>query len=336
VFNWTQGCWEFDLDEKTGWAQLPNLISGVGRPLLSLNEGRAKLNLAPKSGGDDVITPLNVALGTKPSVGVMGPQDPNKPPQDGSYRTSQGPTPVSASNPDRGYLGRTPNDTAYLQGASVDELEVKKQPRMPSYQSRSQRDMTVQRRNVTRFETALGRYFTELEPKLKAAHPQRKANGRKAAVSWDKWTTELSNLLFRIVREVIGAEGRRYAQRFGGTFDLSKTLNYRTAMAEGSADQILQSVRQEIDDLGVDTALSRTPQHAASAGGSLGVRSTTWARREAARQSPQPDHRFQETWVKDTDRHASLDGTSVALDGVWPGGLKTGSAPGCRCTATII
>lgn len=47
----------------------------VGRPILSLNEGRAKLNYSARDDGDTVITPLNVTEG-----GQASPQDGGLPP----------------------------------------------------------------------------------------------------------------------------------------------------------------------------------------------------------------------------------------------------------------
>jgi hypothetical protein len=52
------------------------------------NEARAKLNLPPIDGGDELVTPMNVIVGDnpKPSPQVMPVQDPNAPAQDGSHR----------------------------------------------------------------------------------------------------------------------------------------------------------------------------------------------------------------------------------------------------------
>jgi hypothetical protein len=87
VYNWTDGCFEFNLDEKhMGDDRLAALVSATGRPVMLTNEARAKLNLPPVDGGDELVTPMNVIVGEKPSVDVMPVQDPNKPAQDGSYR----------------------------------------------------------------------------------------------------------------------------------------------------------------------------------------------------------------------------------------------------------
>ena len=89
VYNWTDGCFEFNLDEKhMGDDRMKALVSASGRAVLTTNESRAMVNRPPIDGGDELVTPLNVVVGDnpKPSPQIMGPQDPNKPDQDGSYR----------------------------------------------------------------------------------------------------------------------------------------------------------------------------------------------------------------------------------------------------------
>jgi HK97 family phage portal protein len=89
VFSWTDGCFEFNLDEKhMGDDRLAALVSATGRAVMTTNEGRAKLNLPPIDTGDELVTPLNVLVGDnpKPSPQIMPPQDPGGPEQDGSFR----------------------------------------------------------------------------------------------------------------------------------------------------------------------------------------------------------------------------------------------------------
>lgn len=82
---------EFDLNTKLQGdleQRFPQLTASVGGPWLTRNEARSRENLPPVDGGDELITPMNVTTGDnpKPAPNVMGPQDPNAPPQDGSYR----------------------------------------------------------------------------------------------------------------------------------------------------------------------------------------------------------------------------------------------------------
>jgi HK97 family phage portal protein len=80
---------EFDLNEKLRGEpekRFQAITAAVGRPWMLVEEARAFENLPEIEGGDELTIPLNVALGSLPAPNVMPPQDPNKPPQDGSYR----------------------------------------------------------------------------------------------------------------------------------------------------------------------------------------------------------------------------------------------------------
>jgi hypothetical protein len=97
-------------------------------------------------------------------------------------------------------------------------------------------------------------------------------------------------------------------------------------MSQGAAQAINDTIRSEIKDLGLDDALNQRARHVSSAGTSLGARATTWARLEAARQTPGGDKRVK-TWIADTDRHAEFDGDTVGIDEDWPAGFAPGGAP---------
>lgn len=66
---------EFDLDAQLRGnpeAQYSAMSTATGRPFMTTNEIRARMNLPPVEGGDDLVTPLNVTLGgqTSPQDGV--------------------------------------------------------------------------------------------------------------------------------------------------------------------------------------------------------------------------------------------------------------------------
>lgn len=90
-FDETEFYFEFDLNEKLRGdleARWQAMTSSAGAPWITRNEIRAKENLPPIEGGDELVTPANVIVGDnpKPAPNVMPIQDPNGPPQDGSYR----------------------------------------------------------------------------------------------------------------------------------------------------------------------------------------------------------------------------------------------------------
>lgn len=88
---------EFDLNEKLRGDPIQRfqaITAAVGAPWLLRNEARAMENRPPVDGGDDLIVPLNVIeeapdSPARPAPNVMPIQDPNKPPQDGSYREAR-------------------------------------------------------------------------------------------------------------------------------------------------------------------------------------------------------------------------------------------------------
>jgi HK97 family phage portal protein len=88
---------EFDLKQKQmSDDRLKALVSAAGAPIMTRNEARSDLNLPALDGADDLmapedqlVVPLNVLTGGKPSPAVMPIQDPNKPDQGGGYRDGQ-------------------------------------------------------------------------------------------------------------------------------------------------------------------------------------------------------------------------------------------------------
>jgi len=299
-YGWTDGCFEFNLDEKhMGDDRLKALTSATGRPVMLTNEARAKINLPPVDGGDELVTPANVTVGDNPlpSVDVMPIQDPNGPSQDGSHRENSR------------QIARKAEEFSPL----------------PQMHPGRKADLDRQHRNIDLSQAAVQRHFNRLERSL------RQKNGK---ADWSRWDREFGDDLHRVVEQIVEKEGTIYAFKLAGQFDMNRVKNYLRAMAEGAAEGINSTVRQEIDDLGLDGALARAPQHVASAGSGLGASATRWAREEAARQSPGTEHRVK-VWIADTQRHAEFDGDAVPLGEDWPAGFAPGSAPGCACTQAI-
>jgi HK97 family phage portal protein len=339
VYNWTEGCFEFNLDEKSINAdeRIKTLVTATGRPVMLTDEARAKLNLKPVKGGDELVTPLNVVVGEKPTPapGVMPIQDPNGPPQDGSYRSGDGSanTPPAPPAPQKALTKSEPVLPVIVVPNPDDRL-----PRLHPGQSA---EMDRQYQHIDTFKAVVQRHFNRLERSLYAGErgtskgANRRARRKATQGDWTRWDREFSNDINTALKTIVGNEGDTYAFKLGGSFDMAYVENYLQAMAEGAAGAINDTVRSEIKDLGMDAALARAPQHVASAGTSLGVKSTLWAREEAARQSPFPENRVK-TWLADTGgRHLALDGQTVALKANWPAGFNPGGEPGCACSMSI-
>ena len=252
VYSDTKGCFEFNLDEKSVNAdeRIKTLVSATGRAVMLTDEARAVLNLPPVDGGDELVTPLNVVVGEKPSPQVMPPQDPNKPPQDGSYREDQGPTPIGSGNAGKAL-------PAPLEGAQ-DASE-----RLPQFSSRRAADIERQRRNIDVFQGVVQKHFNRLErsltqkaadglgpvePRVRPRHQRRApADGAGRGRRLHGQARQHPQLRHGPGPELSAGDGRRAR---------------RTAIND--------TIRQEIKQLGLDEAMARAPQHVASAGTSLG------------------------------------------------------------------
>jgi HK97 family phage portal protein len=188
AYGWTDGCFAFNIDEKLmGNARLQALTSATGRPVMLTNEGRAKLNLPPVPGGDELVTPGNVIVGDnpKPSPAVMPIQDPNGPPQDGSYREPK--------------------------------ALVKAEERLPQLHPSRKGDIDRQHAAIDKAQAVVERHLNRLERSLK---------NQKAATDWDRWDREFSDDLHGLVERIVEAEGPLYAMKLGGQFDMARVQHY--------------------------------------------------------------------------------------------------------------
>lgn len=303
AYNWTDGCFEFNLDEKhMGDDRLKALTSASGRPVLLTNEARAMLNRPPVDGGDELVTPANVTVGENPlpSVNVMPIEDPNAPvPADGS--------------------GRAADNPAGLQKAQLVHLHPGRKA-----------DLERQSRNIDLMKGVLDRNFERLAKGLAL----KAVGSRKFKAEWSSWDASFSEDLRKAVEQVVDKEGAIYAFKLGGEFDMKRVKHYLSAMAEGAAVGINEAVRAEIQKSGVDAAVGAFPQRVEAFAAGLGAQATIWAREEAARQAPGTESRVK-VWIPDTDRHAAFGGDTVALGADWPAGFAPGSAPGCKCSMAI-
>jgi HK97 family phage portal protein len=336
---------EFNLDEKyMGVELLKALTSASGRPVMLTNEARARINLPPVDGGDELVTPANVIIGEnpKPSTDIMPIQDPNGPSQEGDHREE----PSKALSPETerelarelgmsvaqlrgGPIGKRDSETVSLpRGAHVkatgSQFEIQR------WQPRPQADMARQHRYVDEAAGVLAHFYDR-----QAAFYAQPKNQGKAEFARDRWNRELSEDLERLVRSIVDREGGIYVARLAGDdFDMRQVENYLRAMAVGTARGINRVTAADIAAIGVAAALERAMNERLEvAAASLGTRATVFARTEAAKQAPFPEHRLK-VWVANTERHASLNGAAVALDSDW-GGISPGSEPHCMCSMTV-
>jgi HK97 family phage portal protein len=341
VYDWDAGRFAFNLDEKRmGDDRLKSLVSVTGRPVLTTNEARAMVNKAPIKDGDELITPMNVIVGDnpRPSPQVMPVQDANKPAQDGSYRPEDGPTPLPSGGAPSATNARPAANAPAASSAPPakaltrpDDASSAPSDRLPQFHPRRGADIERQYRHIDTMSAVVQRHYTRLQRHL--ADREKKA---KTGTDWPRWDREFADDINTALTSVVQGEGDVYSMKLGAphSFDMGRVRNYLKAMAEGAAGAINDTIRGDIDALGLDDAFARAAQHVASAGASLGVRSTVWAREEAARQSPGYDTRVK-SWIADTDRHAEFDGETVPIGADWPAGFPPGGVSGCKCSASV-
>ena len=305
--------YEFDLNEKLRGditERFSQYTAATGAPWLLRNEVRARENLPPVEDGDELIVPLNVVAGEEdtpalPAPNVMPIQDPNKPPQDGSYR----PEPAENGKARKAVPGAVDPDS-----------------RIDHYQPRVRADMARQRRHAADLQAELFKQYKRQESATKSA---------KAAYDEARWNREMAETLGPLIKGIVHREGDIYVARLGGAeFDTRQVANYLDAMVAGTVEGLTAATARDISSMGADKAFQRaTQQRAAIAGAQITASATYFGRKEGALQAPQADRRLQR-WVANTDRHADLDGTAVPIDSDW-GGITPGSTPNCGCAVDI-
>jgi HK97 family phage portal protein len=318
VYGWTDGCYEFNLDEKhMGDDRIAALVSGSGRAVFTTNEARARLNLPPIDTGDELVTPLNVLVGDnpKPSPMVMPPQQPGEPAQDGSVRNED--NPKALLHAVTGALNGAIGGQVALQKAETFE-------RLPQFHPTHKADLERQHQHIDRARSVVVKHYNRLQRGLMA----------KAQTDWEVWDKRFSDNIDDLMQEIVRTEGSIYAFKFASDFSMDRVEHYLRATADGFAKALNDVIRAEVEEFGAREALALRDRHIESFGAALGAKATIWAREEAARQAPGTASRTK-TWIPDTQRHAEFGGMTVPIGASWPAGFAPGTAPGCKCTMSI-
>jgi HK97 family phage portal protein len=212
---------EFDLNTKLQGdleQRFPQLTAAAGGPWMTRNEVRARENLPPVEDGDELITPMNVTVGDdpKPAPNVMGPQDPNGLPQDGSYREQP------------------------------KALEAKDVPLVP------RRARAFERRDRWAREEYEGVLLSHFERQYRSL---KSAKGLKAATD-ERWDRELEKELHEVSDRHFKAEGAHAGLRVAIDFDPGQGKNWVSAKARKAAAKINRTTQDAIDADGLDAAFA--------------------------------------------------------------------------------
>lgn len=301
---------EFNIAEKLKGSfeeQAKTLASTVGVPTVSVNEGRAKLNLPriDEEWADVPVRPLNVMYGGQPATTV--------------------PTAVPGD----------PQEPGVPAVAAATRFALKAGPPPPPPAA-----ALARRDEATRQHEELFRKFFERQQRAVVS-----AKGLKADRS--RWDRELTADLYLLATTVTRKNGEIAARQLRGVYKPEQTFPYLAENARIAAERINAETFDQIDEATTGEEVRHVFEIALGARlaqVSLG-RATTlvnFARNEAATQSQAADgKRRTKTWVVTSrkSRHPELGGETVDCgeefsNGMaWPGDShgSAGEVAGCQC-----
>jgi HK97 family phage portal protein len=292
---------EFNLDEKLmGDDRLKALTSAAGAPILTRNEARARLNLPAKEDGDELITPLNVVVGGKPSPQAMPIQKPGGPSQEGDERSGEAEQPEAAG--------------ARSLNGHRKQLLIPRQVRQDARRDRWGAE----------YGEVVGGHFARQERVIKS----RKA--RAKAATDDRWNDELAVDLRDVSQRHFAAEGLQAAFRMASEFDPARGANWLEEKAKGTARAINRVTQEQIGALGVASAFEAAREiRAPAAGMAYATDVAGFAVRAAIQQTPDADRREVEIAGGECPICAEFQGVHTYADvPAWPA-----YHPNCDCIA---
>lgn len=331
------------LDEKLqGDERLKTLVSASGGPVLTRNESRGRLGLGPLPGADELITPLNVVVGGKPSPQVMPVQDPNKPDQDGTHREASLPYVEDPELLHKAWMDRRKIEAE----RRTLELEDEAHAKAARDHTTARRAAQVKRRDEYQEEILemLVRNFDRLNREAKdiEAHNKRLGvgDGETKAISWAKWAKKLQRELFALAKRIVAREGGIQAASMGLP-DINMTLAeaWLTQMAKDKATGVADALEEAFDDGDKTKVLDEARNEAGPrAATTLASALAAFATEMAAQQTPDRKKRTK-TWIvtSDNSAHPEMNGETVPLDAKFSNGQRRPPAdhPGCQCLLEV-
>lgn len=232
----TDHFFEFDLNEKAysdPWKLWQVFTAAGGGPFMTRDEIRSLIGLPPFGGpADELIVPMNVTeedpnSPSLPAPNVMPPQDPNKPPQDGSYRE---------------------NPKALNGDSKAVPLAVN-------------RRQAYERRNhwAKQYEDVFTKNFAHQQQVI------RSAKGK--AITDERFVAELTRDLLNVSAKHFKAEGDHAAFRMASTFDPAYGHNWLASKAEKAAKKVNKTTQEQISADGSDAAFALAKENRAPAAG---------------------------------------------------------------------
>ena len=310
---------EFNIQEKLAGSfeeQMQSLQTAVGRPWMTADEARARMNL-PSLGGDAdaLVTPLNVLVGGQASPSDSAP---------GGLATQLGLTLRSA------------------EGSRTKEATGKIDPTLPALRDR----------HIEQWRRVLVRTF-ERQRSVVMSRTPKKAGPAVIEDLWDarRWNAELQADYYRLNHATASVWGRYMAEEMDIELDESRMDAWLQENARISAEEINSHTKELIV-----AALTAEVVHEAVAhvfelaiGGraqELAVRAVTTASvfgaQEGAKQSGLKTKTWQVNSANPRPEHAALDGETVGIGEafsngmLWPGDPAGGVDNNANCQCSVV
>jgi hypothetical protein len=357
---------EFNLDAKLRGSfeqQAAIMATTAGGPVVLVNEARARLNLPPIEGGDQIFIPLNSMRGGGPQG---SPQAPIDTPAPGLNPAGTTPTPLPGGGnapalPSGAVSRYGPNDAGpYIvlggeaakemlapdaTGETIETILAKHDAKMA--RTKAIGDLVAFMREArARFEERHAKMFEKFFGRQLNAY-----KGGKTDLASKRWVKELAADLFGVSLQTVEHVGKNTADGLHGVWSTERTQNYLQKASEATAQAINDSTMQlvaehkdaedlpdlvfgegRVQDLSVSTTTS----------------SLNWAVSEAAHQNEDVLPELTKTWHTTSKAprptHVALDGVSVPFSDTFANGLRfpgdgsTGNAAEvaqCQCVMSI-
>lgn len=313
---------EFDLTEKLKGSfeeRASILQTSVGSPWLTRNEARADMNLPPVEGGDDLITPLNVAVN-----GVANPGD--------AY-TYEGIDNQSKK------LTFTNGSVCGCKSCKETDIKIK---------GKSEQN---ENEEVT---GALQKFF-----KRQARSVIPKINTDGEIWDAERWDKELSEDLYPILQKISDKHGIEASEVLDWNYSTEATVNYIKKVSEvrakGINNQTWKRIQKDLEseEPDIDHVFEVRENTAETVGRSVATAVSSWAITEATRQAisdnaPRTVGKIiEKEWVTGENArpsHLAMNGQRVPIDADFSNGMfwtgeDTGDPDencGCNCSIQIV
>lgn len=272
------------------------LSSSIGAPFLTRNEGRARLNLPPIDGGDDLITPMNVLVGDQAS------------PQDSVSMDRQLAGLASAPAPD-------------AKTAPIDGAKALRRRRVLETRERATKQLRAEM--VDAFERQRRSVLSKLGAKKKS--------GIKASAADVFDRPRFRKELAADMKPVLKRTAKTLASTVGDWEPGDRVEEYLDEISDGFADAITDATFEELD-LALDAEIPEEAVNglfdglvettAALYAGSLVMGIGEFARSEAAVSNDLRTKTWLTTSGNPRSSHAELDGVTIPIDQTFPNGLR--------------